>query len=114
MIVICVLLFFFIGGMVFEAAILMIITIPIFLPLWMAAGLDLVWFGVVLMVVVTISGITPPVGLIVYVVSGITGKSSGPIFKTATWFIVPALVCVVLLIIFPQLATFLPSVFHGM
>jgi tripartite ATP-independent transporter DctM subunit len=114
MIVICVLLFFFIGGMVFESAILMIITIPIFLPLWMAAGLDLVWFGVVLMVVVTISGITPPVGLIVYVVSGITGKSSGPIFKTATWFIVPALVCVVLLIIFPQLATFLPSVFHGM
>jgi C4-dicarboxylate transporter DctM subunit len=109
MIVLSVLLFFFIGGCLFEAAILMIITIPIFLPLWMAAGLDLVWFGVVLMIIVIVSGITPPVGLIVYVVSGMTGKSSGPIFKTVSWFIIPAIACVALLIAFPQIVTFLPN-----
>jgi C4-dicarboxylate transporter DctM subunit len=113
MIVLAVLVFFFVGGMVFEAAILMIITIPIFLPLWMAAGLDLVWFGVTLMIIITISGLTPPVGLIVYVVSGITGKSSGPIFRTVSWFIIPAIACVALLIAFPQLATFLPDLFKS-
>jgi TRAP-type C4-dicarboxylate transport system permease large subunit len=59
-----------------------------------------------------VSGITPPVGLIVYVVSGITGKSSGPIFKTATWFIIPAILCVALIIAFPQIATFLPELLH--
>jgi tripartite ATP-independent transporter DctM subunit len=112
MIVLSILLFFFVGGMVFEASILMIITIPIFLPLWTAAGLDLVWFGVVLMIVIIVSGITPPVGLIVYVVSGTTGKSSGPIFKTASWFIIPALACVALLIAFPEIVTFLPDMLN--
>lgn len=104
-----VLAFFFLGGYVFEAAILMIITIPLFLPLWTAAGFDLVWFGVVIMLVVIVSGITPPVGLIVYVVSGMVPEaSSGAIFKAVTWFILPVLLCVGLVIAFPQIATFLP------
>jgi C4-dicarboxylate transporter DctM subunit len=104
-----VLVFFFLGGYVFEAAILMIITIPLFLPLWTAAGFDLVWFGVVLMLVVIVSGITPPVGLIVYVVSGMVPEASaGAIFKAVTWFIIPVLICVGLVIAFPWIATFLP------
>jgi len=103
--------FFFLGGMIFEAVILMIITIPLFLPLWMAAGFDLVWFGVVLMLVVIVSGITPPVGLIVYVVSGmVPGSSSSAVFKAATWFILPVLLCAGLVIAFPQIATFLPNI----
>jgi C4-dicarboxylate transporter DctM subunit len=102
---------FFFGGMIFEAAILMIITIPLFLPLWTAAGFDLVWFGVVLMLVVIVSGVTPPVGLIVYVVSGMVPEaSSGGVFKAVLWFIPPVLICVGLVIAFPQVATFLPSI----
>ncbi len=105
-----VLVFFFLGGMIFEAAILMIITIPLLLPLWMAAGFDLVWFGVVLMLVVIVSGITPPVGFVVYVVSGmVPGASSGAVFKVAIWFILPVLLCVGLVVAFPQIATFLPN-----
>ena len=105
-----VLAFFFLGGYVFEAAILMIITIPLFLPLWVAAGFDLVWFGVVLMLTVIVSGITPPVGLIVYVVSGMVPEaSSGAVFKAVTWFVLPVLFCVGLVIAFPQIATFLPN-----
>ena len=104
-----VLAFFFLGGYIFEAAILMIITIPLFLPLWDAAGFDLVWFGVVIMLTVIVSGITPPVGLIVYVVSGMVPEASaGAIFKAVTWFIIPVLICVGLVIAFPQIATFLP------
>jgi C4-dicarboxylate transporter DctM subunit len=103
--------FFFLGGMIFEAVILMIITIPLFLPLWIAAGFDLVWFGVVLMLVVIVSGITPPVGLIVYVVSGmVPGSSSGGVFKAVAWFIIPVLLCAGLVIAFPEIATFLPSI----
>ena len=104
-----VLAFFFLGGYIFEAAILMIITVPLFLPLWDAAGFDLVWFGVVIMLTVIVSGITPPVGLIVYVVSGMVPEASaGAIFKAVTWFILPVLICVGLVIAFPQIATFLP------
>ena len=107
-----VLAFFFFGGYVFEAAILMIITIPLFLPLWVAAGFDLVWFGVVLMLTVIVSGITPPVGLIVYVVSGMVPEaSSGGVFKAVIWFVLPVLLCVGLVIAFPQIATFLPNLF---
>jgi C4-dicarboxylate transporter DctM subunit len=105
-----VLTFFFFGGYVFEAAILMIITIPLFLPLWVAAGFDLVWFGVLLMLTVIVSGITPPVGLIVYVVSGMVPEaSSGAVFKAVIWFVLPILLCVGLVIAFPQIATFLPN-----
>jgi tripartite ATP-independent transporter DctM subunit len=106
-----VLVFFFLGGMIFDAAILMIITIPLFLPLWTAAGFDLVWFGVVLMLIVIVSGITPPVGLVVYIVSGmVPGASTGAIFRSAVWFILPVLLCVGLVVAFPQIATFLPSI----
>jgi tripartite ATP-independent transporter DctM subunit len=105
-----VLAFFFLGGMIFEAAILMIITIPLLLPLWMAAGFDLVWFGVVLMLVVIVSGITPPVGFVVYVVSGMVPEaSSGAVFKSVIWFILPVLLCAGLVVAFPQIATFLPN-----
>jgi tripartite ATP-independent transporter DctM subunit len=105
-----VLAFFFLGGMIFEAAILMIITIPLLLPLWMAAGFDLVWFGVVLMLVVIVSGITPPVGFVVYVVSGMVPEaSSGGVFKSVIWFILPVLLCAGLVVAFPQIATFLPN-----
>jgi len=104
------LLFFFVGGMIFEAAILMIFTIPLFLPLWTAAGFDMVWFGVLLVVIVIVSGITPPVGLIVYVVTGmVPGSSLGGVFKTVSWFILPVLVCAGLIIAFPEIATFLPQ-----
>jgi C4-dicarboxylate transporter DctM subunit len=105
-----VLAFYFLGGYIFEAAILMIITIPLFLPLWDAAGFDLIWFGVVIMLTVIVSGITPPVGLIVYVVSGMVPEaSSGGVFKAVIWFVLPVLLCVVLVIAFPQIATFLPN-----
>jgi len=105
-----VLVFFFLGGMIFEAAILMIITIPLLLPLWIAAGFDLVWFGVVLMLIVIVSGITPPVGFVVYVVSGMVPEaSSGAVFKSVIWFIPPVLLCAGLVVAFPQIATFLPS-----
>jgi len=111
LILLSVLAFFFFGGMIFEAAILMIITIPLFLPLWIAAGFDLIWFGVVLMLVIIVSGITPPVGLIVYVVSAMVPEaSSGAVFKAVMWFIPPVLLCAGLVIIFPQIATFLPSI----
>jgi C4-dicarboxylate transporter DctM subunit len=65
--------------------------------------------GLVLLMVI-VSGITPPVGLIVYVVSGMVPEAStGAVFKAASWFIVPVLVCAGLVVAFPQIATFLPN-----
>jgi C4-dicarboxylate transporter DctM subunit len=109
LILFAVLVFFFFGGMIFEAAILMILTIPLFLPLWTTAGFDLVWFGVVLMIIVIVSGITPPVGLIVYVVSASVKAPSAKVFKAVLWFIPPVLLCAGLAIAFPQIVTFLPN-----
>ena len=107
-----VLAFYFFGGYIFEATILMIITIPLFLPLWDAAGFDLIWFGVVTMLTVIVSGITPPVGLVVYVVSAmVPGASSGAVFRAVIWFVFPILFCIGLVIAFPKIATFLPNFF---
>lgn len=110
LILLAVLAFYFFGGMIFEAVILMIITVPLFLPLWTMAGFDLIWFGVVLMLVVVTSGNTPPVGLIVYIVGGMVPEVPvDKIFRQVAPFVVGVLICAALVIAFPQIATFLPN-----
>jgi tripartite ATP-independent transporter DctM subunit len=105
-----VLAFFFLGGMIFDSVILMIITIPIFLPLWIVAGFDMVWFGVILIIIVVLGNITPPVGLVVYVVAGLVPEVPiTRIFKSILPFIPAVLIAIGLVIAFPQIALFLPN-----
>lgn len=102
---------FFVLFMFIEGAAVILMTIPVILPIITAMDMDLLWFGVFVAMICTVGLITPPVGLSVYAVSGASGVPSGGIFRYATGFAVLAVVVVaVMLTIFPQMVTWLPSI----
>lgn len=106
-----VVLFFLFMGCFIDALALILLTIPIFFPVISSLGYDPVWFGVLVVVITQMGVITPPVGVNVYVVSGIEREIPlQTIFRGALPFLAALIVFSLLLILFPQLALFLPSV----
>jgi len=101
---------YLVGGCFIDALALIMLTIPIFFPVAMALGFDPIWFGVIIVLVTQMGVITPPVGVNVYVVSGVARDVPlETIFKGAMPFLVAIIIAVAILIAFPQIATFLPS-----
>jgi TRAP-type C4-dicarboxylate transport system permease large subunit len=86
------------------------LTVPIFYPVVSQLGYDPLWFGVIIVMVTQIGVITPPVGVNVYVVSGVARDVPlHVIFKGIVPFLIALIAGTLLLIPFPQIATFLPS-----
>ncbi|NLL51789.1 MAG: TRAP transporter large permease [Peptococcaceae bacterium] len=106
-----ILLIYFILGCFIDALALVLLTVPIFFPVVVdTLGYDPIWFGVIIVLVVGMGVITPPVGMNVYVIKGI--KPDIPletIFKGIWPFLGAVTVCIVLLMLFPSIVTFLPS-----
>lgn len=100
----------FIMFMFIEGAAVILMSIPVVLPIIQELQVDILWFGVFVAVICTIGLITPPVGLSVYAVAGVSGINSGAIFRLTTVFALVAMVVVTgLMIAFPGLATWLPN-----
>jgi tripartite ATP-independent transporter DctM subunit len=101
---------YIIGGAVMDALALLLITIPIFFPVSQELGYDPIWFGVTITVVTTLGAVTPPVGATTYVVGGMAKDVRlEEVFKGVTYFLPAYIICVLLLMAFPALVTFLPS-----
>ncbi|MCM3691210.1 TRAP transporter large permease [Neobacillus niacini] len=101
---------YFVLFMLIEGAAVIVMTAPVVLPLILQMGTDKLWFGVLVGILCTIGLLTPPVGLSVYSVSGVTGIKSEKIFKYAMpMAIYLTIVIVTLIIIFPGLITYLPG-----
>lgn len=98
-------------GMFLDPIGIMLITLPVLLPAFKAVGLDLVWMGVLVVKMIEIGLLTPPVGLNIYVVKSVIGDQVplATIFKGAAWFLLAEVVIVTLLVAFPSLSLFLPS-----
>ena len=98
-------------GMFLDPLGIMLITIPIFVPMFEKLGLDLVWFGIILVKYLEIGLLTPPVGFNVYVIKTVVGDdiSLETIFKGVTWFLGCEVIIMILLIAFPQIALWLPN-----
>tara|TARA_R110002110_G_scaffold88343_1_gene230148 strand:+ start:2647 stop:3939 length:1293 start_codon:yes stop_codon:yes gene_type:complete len=97
-------------GTFLEGFAIMVLTIPIVFPMIVSLGYDPIWFGVLLVVVLEMSLISPPLGLNVFVVKGIAdGVPMGEIFRGVLPFWGAMLVCTALLILFPDIALFLPE-----
>lgn len=97
-------------GMFLDPMGLLLLTIPIFLPFFQAADLNLIWIGVLVVKMIEISLITPPVGLNAFVVRGVIGNAVplGTIFRGLTWFLAAEVVIVGLLVAFPQISLWIP------
>ncbi|WP_078428349.1 TRAP transporter large permease [Alkalihalobacterium alkalinitrilicum] len=101
---------FFLLFMFIEGAAVILMTLPVLLPIIQMMDVDVLWFGVFISVICTLGLITPPVGLSVYAVSGVSKIGLESIFRYTTVFaVVVAIVVCGLLILFPGLATWLPS-----
>lgn len=98
-------------GCFLDALALVLLTTPIFYPVVVdTLGYDPIWFGVIMVLVVAMGVITPPVGMNVYIIKGIAPEIPlEDIFKGIWPFLMALIVCIILLIIFPQIATFLPG-----
>jgi tripartite ATP-independent transporter DctM subunit len=97
-------------GCILESLSMLLLTVPVFYPVMLSLGFDLVWFGIVVVVVIEISLITPPIGLNVFVLNAMLPEIKlTTIFRGVTPFIVADLVRVLLIVFFPALSLFLPN-----
>ena len=101
---------YLIGGCFIDALALIMLTVPIFFPVITTLGYDPIWFGVIIVLITQIGVITPPVGINVYVVSGVAvDVPLHVIFKGVLPFLIALAVQTLILIPFPQIALFLPG-----
>ena len=106
--IIAVMALIFVLGMFLEAIAIILITTPILLPTMIHLGIDPIWYGILLMVNLELAMITPPVGMNLFVIKGITDQPLSEVVKGAAPFVVLMLAGLALLIAVPSLATWLP------
>ncbi len=113
MVIMVILLIYIILGMVFESLSMLLLTVPIFFPLVESLGFDLVWFGIVVVVVTEISLITPPVGMNVFVLSAVLKDvKAATIFKGVTPFWCADIFRLILITFFSSISLFLPELLY--
>ena len=101
---------YFIGGFFMDSMALIVVTIPIFFPVVMKLGFDPIWFGVIIVLVAEMGVITPPVGVNVFVIKGIAPDVPlFVIFRGILPFLAALIIVTVIILFFPQIATFLPG-----
>jgi C4-dicarboxylate transporter DctM subunit len=111
MVLAAVILFYIALGMFLEPVSMTFITLPVIVPLIVAAGFDLIWFGIIYTITMEIAVLTPPVGLNLYVIQGISrGRVSvGDVIVGSLPFIAALVLLIGLMIAFPQAALWLPQ-----
>jgi tripartite ATP-independent transporter DctM subunit len=97
-------------GMFLDPLGIMLLTVPVFLPLFKALHYDLVWFGIIVVKYIEIGMLTPPVGLNVFAAKGVVGDriSLETIFRGVGWFLGAELVVMAILLAFPSVTLWLP------
>lgn len=100
-------------GMVIDGISMIVLTTSIVLPMVQAAGFDLIWFGIFIVILVEIAQITPPVGFNLFVLQTMSGRDANYVAYASIPFFFLMLVAVVVVVAFPQIATWLPDVLLG-
>lgn len=101
---------YFIGGFFMDSMALIVVTIPIFFPVVVRLGFDPIWFGVIIVLISEMGVITPPVGVNVFVIKGIAPDVPlEKIFRGIFPFLGALIFLLILIVLFPKIATFLPG-----
>ncbi len=111
--IVVLLIMYILLGMVLEGFSIIVTTLPVVLPLVVAAGFDPIWFGVFLVVVVEMAQITPPVAFNFLVIQSMTGASSTELTVATIPYFLIMVAFVFLLALFPAIALWLPAVLYG-
>jgi TRAP-type C4-dicarboxylate transport system permease large subunit len=98
-------------GMFMDGVSMMLIAVPIFFPLAIHLGFDPIWYGLFMLLTIDMGGLTPPFGLLLYVMLGIAPKGTTlfDVASAAMPFLLCDVVLIVLLVLFPAIALFLPG-----
>ena len=102
-------LFYLILGMFMDGLSSVVLTMAIVEPMVRQAGIDVIWFGIFLVVVIETAQVTPPIGFNLFVLQGMTKHEISYIAKTAIPMVLLMLLMVVILVVWPELATWLPD-----
>lgn len=100
-------------GMFVDGIAMMVITIPFIVPILTNAHMDLVWMGVIICILIEVGLLTPPVGLNLYVLQGVTGESIQDVIIGSTPFIAFQLLMIAMLYVWPSIALLLPKLVMG-
>jgi C4-dicarboxylate transporter, DctM subunit len=104
--------FFMLLGCFLDGISMVVLTMAVLLPMVQQAGFDLLWFGIFIVIVVEMAQITPPVGFNLFVLQGLTGHSILFVARAAVPYFILMTVAVAIIVLFPDIATFLPSQMH--
>lgn len=109
LVMVLIMVIYVLGGCFVDALALILLTIPILFPVSVALGFDPIWFGIVVVIVTEIALITPPVGINVYIIAGVARDvPMSTVFRGIFPFLVPLFLLIVVLMVFPEIALFLP------
>src|SRR5690606_29343162 len=103
------LVFYIILGCFLDGISIVVLTIAIVEPMVRQAGIDLIWFGIFIVIVVEMAQITPPIGFNLFVLQGMTGHTMSFIARAALPMFLIMFLMVFIMILFPELATWLPD-----
>lgn len=109
-IMVVILLVYLLGGSFIDDLAFMILATPIFFPMIIKLGYDPLWAAIMVACTVCIGSVIPPVAICVFVVKNITKEPMSVIYSGVYPFLISMIICMVLLFIFPELATYLPGV----
>lgn len=109
LVIVLILLVYTVLGCIMDAIGMLLLTLPVFFPIVVGLGFDPVWFGILVALIIELGMITPPVGLQVFITAGTTGGDIAAGFRGVTRFYFAVVAVAVLLIVFPAIATYLPS-----
>jgi C4-dicarboxylate transporter DctM subunit len=102
-------IFYIVLGMFLDGISSVVLTMAIVEPMIRQAGIDVIWFGIFIVVVVEMAQVTPPIGFNLFVLQGMTKHEISYISKTAIPMVLLMVVMVIILVIWPELATWLPN-----
>jgi tripartite ATP-independent transporter DctM subunit len=105
--------FFLILGCFLEGISILVLSSSVVLPMIHAAGIDPIWFGIYAVIVIECAQITPPVGFNLIVLKSMTGRGIGEVARATFPFLCLLLTAIVLIVVFPQIVTFLPDLMLG-
>jgi TRAP-type C4-dicarboxylate transport system permease large subunit len=96
-------------GTALDGISMIVLTAAVVLPMIQAAGFDLIWFGIFIVLLVEIAEVTPPVGFNLFVLQNMTGKDSNTVARAAIPFFLCLVLCIGLITLFPTIVTWLPD-----
>jgi tripartite ATP-independent transporter DctM subunit len=100
---------YLVGGSIMDDLAFMVLATPIFYPTALALGYDPIWFGIMISITLMIGGLIPPIAIYVFITANITGIPSKTIYKGVVPFLGALVVALILIFVFPQIVTWLPT-----